>query len=65
MESPMKNPTLFISYSRKDSELAHRLADDLRTAGYSVWVDVGGLRGGQKWLRMQEMDPMRIGDKKP
>lgn len=43
--------TLFISYSRKDDEFAHRLSDDLRTAGYSVWVDVSGLRGGQEWAR--------------
>ena len=47
----MKNPTLFISYSREDSELAQRLADDLRAADYSVWVDVSGLRGGQEWVR--------------
>jgi len=46
-----KLATLFISYSRKDSEFAHRLAGDLRTARYSVWVDVGGLRGGQEWVR--------------
>ena len=46
-----KLATLFISYSRKDSEFAHRVADDLRTAGYSVWVDVSGLRGGQEWAR--------------
>jgi len=42
---------LFISYSRKDSEFAHRVADDLRTAGYSVWVDISELRGGQEWVR--------------
>ena len=47
----MTKPTVFISYSRKDGEFAHRLADDLRTAGYSVWVDISGLRGGQQWVR--------------
>ena len=49
-----KLATLFISYSRKDSEFAHRVADDLRAAGYSVWVDISGLRGGQRWV--QEID---------
>ena len=47
----MTKPTVFISYSRKDTEFAQCLADDLRTAGYSVWVDVSGLRGGQEWVR--------------
>ena len=50
-QSQEKLATLFISYSQKDSEFVHRLADDLRTAGYSVWVDVSGLRGGQEWAR--------------
>lgn len=47
----MAQTRLFVSYSRKDSGFAHRLAKDLAAAGYDAWVDVSGLRGGQKWAR--------------
>ena len=56
----MTKPTVFISYSRKDTEFTHRVADDLRTAGYSVWVDVSGLRGGQKCVREIDKAVMRL-----
>lgn len=42
---------LFISYSRTDSDFVRRLADDLRQAGYTVWVDITGVRGGEQWVR--------------
>ena len=32
-------PFIFISYSHKDSEYAHRLAKSLEQAGFAVWID--------------------------
>jgi DNA-binding beta-propeller fold protein YncE len=40
-------PESFISYSRKDSEFALRLAKDLRAAGVSVWLDQLNIIPGQ------------------
>lgn len=40
---------IFISYSRKDLAFVEQLAADLKTAGYEVWYDVSGLRGGSRW----------------
>jgi len=42
---------LFISYSRKDSDFARKLAGDLEKAGYDVWWDITDLRGGEDWIR--------------
>ena len=39
----------FISYSREDSEFALRLAQDLRAAGASVWIDQLDIRPGKPW----------------
>lgn len=41
--------TAFFSYSRDDSEFALRLAEDLKAAGASVWMDQLDLVGGQRW----------------
>jgi len=41
---------LFVSYSRKDTKFVRRLAGDLEQAGYTVWVDVTGVRGGDEWV---------------
>lgn len=43
---------IFISYSRKDISFVRKLAGDLEKAGYSVWWDVSGLRGGDDWVRV-------------
>lgn len=40
---------LFISYSRKDGEIALKLADDLEKAGHSVWIDRKDIGGGSVW----------------
>lgn len=40
---------VFISYSRKDLSFVEQLATDLKNAGYEVWYDVSGLRGGSRW----------------
>jgi hypothetical protein len=52
----LKNPvvegiimTVFISYSRKDEEFAHRVAADLDHSGANVWIDVDDIPAGMKW----------------
>ena len=39
----------FISYSREDSEFALRLAEDLKSAGASVWLDRLDIKPGHPW----------------
>lgn len=39
---------LFISYSHKDTEYAHKLAENLTEAGFSVWIDER-LDYGSQW----------------
>ena len=45
----MGQPTIFISYLRKDTEFVRRLASDLEQTGYDSWWDVANIRGGQEW----------------
>lgn len=40
---------LFLSYSRRDSEHALALAERLRTAGASVWMDTAALTAAETW----------------
>jgi formylglycine-generating enzyme required for sulfatase activity len=42
---------VFLSYSRKDLVFVERFAEDLQKAGYSVWYDLSGLEGGDRWAR--------------
>lgn len=42
---------IFISYSHKDSEYAHKLADALKEAGFEVWID-GRIDYGTAWPRV-------------
>src|ERR1700722_13504734 len=42
-------PAAFISYSREDSEFALRLAEDLKAAGASVWLDQLDIEPGRPW----------------
>lgn len=47
--APIKPPLshqLFLSYSRRDTQVMQRLRDDLRAAKLSVWVDEEGLEPG-------------------
>src|SRR5664280_3868396 len=46
--------TAFFSYSRDDSEFALRLAEDLKAAGASVWLDQLDIEPGQEWDRAIE-----------
>lgn len=42
----MTEPSVFISYSHEDAEVAGRVESALRAAGMAVWIDEGGLLGG-------------------
>ena len=44
---------IFISYSKKDAEIANRIAGDLEKAGLNTWVD-REIGGGQQWRRTIE-----------
>jgi formylglycine-generating enzyme required for sulfatase activity len=43
---------IFISYSRKDLEMAKTLARTLEELGYVVWWDMSGLHGGQAFAQV-------------
>jgi hypothetical protein len=47
----MRKHTVFISYSRKDIDVAHQLAQDLEKAGFDAWWDISDLKGGDAWVR--------------
>jgi len=40
---------IFLSYASQDAEIALRIADALRAAGFEVWFDQTELRGGDAW----------------
>ena len=44
-----KTSTAFLSYSRDDSAFARRLAEDLKKAGASVWLDQLDIEPGEEW----------------
>lgn len=41
--------SVFISYSRRDNHFVSRLANDLRQAGVSVWIDAEQINPGADW----------------
>lgn len=47
----MPNPgsNIFMSYSRKDSDFALKLAKDLRSVGANIWIDQLDVKLGQNW----------------
>ncbi|MBZ0283084.1 MAG: TIR domain-containing protein [Anaerolineae bacterium] len=45
-QKPLHAHQIFLSYSRRDTQVMQRLRDDLRTAKLSVWVDEEGLEPG-------------------
>jgi len=47
-------PAAFFSYSRDDSDFALRLAEDLKAAGASVWLDQLDIVPGERWDRAVE-----------
>jgi formylglycine-generating enzyme required for sulfatase activity len=46
----MRNPVVFISYSRSDRDLADRLVAALERAGHACWLDSSDIPGGEVWL---------------
>ena len=46
--------TIFVSYARADSEVALKLAGDLKTAGVNVWLDQLDIAPGERWDRAVE-----------
>jgi hypothetical protein len=40
---------IFISYASEDRGVVRRLYEDLKGRGYSLWLDVIDLKGGQEW----------------
>jgi DNA segregation ATPase FtsK/SpoIIIE, S-DNA-T family len=51
----LRIPPAFISYSRDDSEFVLRLAEDLKAAGASVWLDRMDIEPGHRWDKSIEI----------
>ncbi len=53
LPDPSPNPRMrnhiFLSYSHRDDKFVTQLTEDLRRRGHIVWVDFGGIRGGDVW----------------
>lgn len=45
----MVPPIAFISYSRKDSDFALKISEDLRKLGVQIWLDQLDIPPGQQW----------------
>lgn len=45
----MQNQKFFFSYSRHDTDLVKKLADDLKKAGANVWLDQQDIPVGENW----------------
>jgi hypothetical protein len=45
----MKRDLIFLSYSRKDKEIANTLVEGLSANGIPVWIDNVHIEGGLKW----------------
>jgi hypothetical protein len=46
-----RNPRqVFVSYAISDTDIAHRLADDLHRAGYTIWIAPESILPGEKWV---------------
>ena len=43
---------IFISYSRRDSELVQHFVDKLMDLGYSVWIDKDGIESGDAFKKV-------------
>lgn len=43
-------PSVFISYSHKDTAFAQQLIADLNAAGHACWIDTSEIKGGDEWI---------------
>src|SRR5262245_27367673 len=51
-ERPQRpSASVFLSYSREDSEKVDKIVSDLKSAGHDVWIDRSGIDGGQAWRK--------------
>ena len=49
--SPKRDPRqIFISHAHEDADFAHRLAADLQTHGWRVWIAPESILPGEKWV---------------
>ena len=46
-----RRPTVFISYSHRDTAFAQRLIADLQAAGHPCWIDTTEIKGGDEWIK--------------
>lgn len=44
--------TVFITYSRQDTDFAKQLIADLEQAGHACWIDTTKIKGGDEWVDM-------------
>jgi hypothetical protein len=51
---PEARPTVFVAYASEDLEMARRLAESLRAADCSPWLDKDRLMPGQQWTQTIE-----------
>lgn len=40
---------IFISYSRKDYEIVHKIVSDLRVMKYNIWIDIDGIESSEQF----------------
>ena len=45
---PVPIMDIFISCSKKDKDIAYKIADDLTSAGFEIWID-RSLEVGDEW----------------
>ena len=45
---------IFVSYSRRDTDFAKRLAADIQESGFEVWWDQSEMQGGSRWAEKTE-----------
>lgn len=46
----VEKPYIFISHSSKNNDMATKIAEGLRDAGFNVWLDLDSIPDGSRWL---------------
>jgi len=47
----MADRSIFLSHSSKDNAIVTRLAKDLRSAGFNIWIDLEAIQDGDRWVQ--------------